>query len=246
MKTELIEKIEEYIQGHLSYAELSAFAAFENVDDLDEKIEWLKNIKTAVGVDGLRTQLQQLLSEDKKTERSKSRTIIMKPARWAIGIAASVLIVVVGYWSMMQHNGKNSDWKNFSFIDPGLPVTMSQTDNYALYDALTYYGEENYKTTIEKLEELQLLGITSDTISYYLGASQYYNGEYQQAASTLLEIADNESSYFQDRAQWLLVFCDLEREQFSEAKIKLQTILNDADHMFYEKAEKLNKTLQSK
>ncbi len=246
MKAEMIHKIEDYLLGDVSYTELESYASSAGVADLDEKIEWVKNAGIAIEADGLRNQIKQLLSKEEGAvaPKRKARVISMKPARWIMGIAASALILIAGYWAFFSLSGLNDTYAAYEYVDPGLPVVMSHSDNYELYDALSYYSEENYKVTIEKLTDLQSNNISSDTISFYLGASQLYEGDPKSASVELQKIFIYPASIFQKRAEWLLIMCALRQDNIEAARSQIITLISNTDHPFYVKALALKEELE--
>lgn len=246
MKSEWIEKIETYIQGEISRQALEDYATAEQIEDLEEKISWVRNVGIAIEADGLRTQVKQLLAEDKGQQQTPVETKVFRltSTRWIVGIAASVLLLIGAFWIFTADRGTNQLYAAYEYIDPGLPVVMSSTDDYELFDALTYYGEENYKVTIEKLIAMQLKGRESDTISYYLGASQLYNGDPRTARKTLEKVVKSSASKFTEKAEWLIVMCALRENNITLAKGQLNRILDHPEHEFYSIAQKLKNELE--
>lgn len=241
MNVDHIQKIDEYIQGEITYDELSAYAQAHGLEDLEEKIEWVRRAGIAVEAHGVRDQIQQIMSRADEAGASKQtgRVISMKPPKWIIGIAASALLVLAGYLVFFGENQYDKQFAAYEYVDPGLPVVMSQSDNYALYDALSYFGEENYKVSIEKLSGMQAEGTDTDTISFYLGASLLYEDQPQSAQSELQKVIDTPSSKFTEKAEWLLVMCALKSEDVESAKSQLNSIVSDPDHTFHERAKEL-------
>ncbi len=248
MKAEEIQKIDEFIQGEITYPQLIAYAESVGLTNVDEKIEWVRNAGIAIEADGVRHQLKDLIAktEDKGSSNKEARVLSMKPIRWVIGIAASALVLVTGYWALFQQDGMANQYAAYEYVDPGLPVVMSQSSNYALYDALSYYSEENYKKTIEKLLILQDEGESSDTILFYLGASQLYNQDPHSAQTTLNSVLEYPDSKFIEKTEWLLVMCALKENDTALAKSQLNKIANNANHLFNRKALDLQKTLDQK
>ncbi len=241
MNVEDIQKIDEYIQGEITFDELSAYAQTHNLEDLEEKIAWVRRAGIAVEAQGVRDQIQQIMSraDEVSTAKQTGRVISMKPPKWIIGIAASALIVLAGYLVFFGENNYDNQFAAYEYVDPGLPVVMSQSDNYALYDALSYFGEENYKVSIEKLSAMQAEGADTDTISFYLGASLLYEDQPESAQRQLQNVLDTPSSKFTEKAEWLLVMCALKSDDVPGAKSHLNSIVNQTDHSFHGKAKEL-------
>ena len=235
MTAALIAKIEAFLEGRLSKAALQAQAEQEGVTNIDEEIKWFQDSQVAIEAAGLRDQLQEALNQP---EEKKGIIRQLGPLRTGFAIAASILLLVVVYWGIQSDN-TTSLYATYEYVDPGLPVLMSQSDQHQLYDALSYYSEENYTVAAEKLGLLLETGTKSDTISYYLGASLLYQGKTEEAVPALKTLSEDSASPFHLRAQWLLVLAALKEEQLGEAQQLLPIILENQTHPFFEKAKQL-------
>ncbi|MEO0340830.1 MAG: hypothetical protein AAF242_16670, partial [Bacteroidota bacterium] len=165
MDAEFIEHIEDHLTGNISREDLERRAKEHGVSNLDQEIEWYQDSITAIQAAGLRNQLQDVLPKPQKREAKIRR---MGPRRWIMTIAASLLVLVVAYFGFFN-NGGNDLYAQFEYVDPGLPVVMSQSDDYLFNDAMSYFGEGNYKVAEEKLQQIQNSGVSSDTLTYFLG-----------------------------------------------------------------------------
>ncbi len=268
MNPDLLEKIEDFLEHRISKAELENYATENDVQDLDEKIAWFKDSILAIEADGMRNQLQDLFSKEsiridpninttqkpaletlQNVHDGEDKTIVRKinskqPIKWLMGIAATLLLFAVGSYLFSSLNQSDQNrYAEYEYIDPGLPITMSQSDNYELYDALTYYGEENYETAEAKLKKLHSNNPTNDTLSYYLGASQLYQGKTETAKTNFIKVEKNKNSVFNDKAEWLLLVCYLNENNSEKIKESLNKILAQKNHEFKERAEKLKSEL---
>ena len=61
MNVDLIEKIEAHLEGHLTKEALAAEFPDISTKELEEQIAWVKDSQMAIEMDGLRTQLRDLL-----------------------------------------------------------------------------------------------------------------------------------------------------------------------------------------
>jgi len=227
MNTELMEYIEDYLEGRINREELDRKAGeMEEVKDLDEKIQWFRDSQTAIEVAGLRDQLKGVL----------------RSIRTVLAAAASVLIIVVAYWGLNRFQQPGL-YSKYEYVDPGLPVLMSQSEQHQLYDALTYYGEGNYAVAEEKLSDIQAQFAGNDTLYYYLGASRLYQGKTEAARQTLQQVLQQEDSGFAERAEWLMVLSALKDKNREQAKALVQKILDNPEHEFFERAEQLQEEL---
>ena len=242
MKTELIEQIEAFLDGEINRESLQLKAEILGVDDLDENIIWVKNARLAVEADGLRNQLKKTLPKSEE-ETGKIVTLPVNKWKWTVA-AAAVIIVLLGYWGT-NLEGEPTLYAKYKYVDPGLPVLMSQSDDHLLYDALTYYSEGNYEVAEEKLLQIQDQYINNDTLIYYLGASQLYQGKSVSARQTLEKISAKENSKYKQDAEWLIVLTLLREENIDATKSALKVIVASQDHKFLDDATNLLKELTS-
>jgi hypothetical protein len=239
MTDTLIEQIEAFLEGRITRADLEQEAESMGIKDLEAEIQWVKDTQLAVEVDGLRDQLTHLLKEDSQPA-TRSRMRVLRPL---LAVAASVAVLILGYWAWNQQSDGDL-YAQYEYIDPGLPVLMSQSDQHQLYDALTYYGEGQYSVAAEKLESLQSQGMKSDTLSYFLGASRLYAGAAEAAAEPLEQVAAMEGSSYQEKAEWLLVLQALQRKDLASANRRASDIASSDGHAFQVQAEQLLKDLE--
>ena len=239
MSPEFLAQIEAYLEGQISKSELEQLAKPEGITQLDEKIEWFKNSRIAIESAGLRNQLKEILPKPAQ-QTATIRTI--GRFRSIAAIAASVLVIILVYWGM-NSGDTAAPYAKYQYVDPGLPVLMSQSKDHLLYDAMTYYSEENYEVAATKLRQLQAQKLESDTVSYYLGASLLYEGQAAAASETLSPVAALANSTFKQRAEWLLVLAALKEGELEQVKQLLPVILAESEHQFYGLAEQLQAEL---
>ncbi len=235
----IIEKIEAYLEGDISREELQKVAADAGVSNLDQEIEWFKDSQVAIEAAGLRQQLQEVLPKPAKKE---ARVVQLRSIRRVLAVAASVLVIVVAYFGL-NRGGSSSLYADYEYVDPGLPVLMSQSKDHQLYDALSYYSEGDYAVAEEKLQQIQADFPNSDTLSYYLGASLLYQGKTEAAKGPLQEVSSFENSRFHQRADWLLVMTALKEKDLEQAGTLVQRILDTPNHEFLERAKALKEEL---
>ena len=242
MNITLMEHIESYLDGNINRTELEELVEPEEIATLDENIDWFKRSKLAVEVAGLQEQLKEIVSqEEEKKEETKVISTKQNYRTW-YWAAASVVILVAAFFGIYNNQGNLYD--QHLYTDPGLPVLMSQSDQYQLYDAMSYYSEGNYKVAAQKLTALGKASEASDTVSYYLGASLLYQGKVDEAIINLEKVQNITSSSFKEKSDWLLVLANLKDEKIEEVKSDLSKILSNKEHQFYNEATKLESNLK--
>jgi len=233
MSPELIEYIEQFLEGEISKEVLETYAKEAHVEELEEKINWVKQTRIAVEAEGLKDQLSDLFGQQKSKE-TKIRKLGFSKFTWAA--AASILVLIGGYWLINGTNNQNDLFAQFEYKDAGLPVVMGQSSNYQFDDAMTYFVEENYKQAEAKFSAIQN---PSDTVNYFLGASQFYVGKSKLAEAKLQEVANYSSSSFKEKATWLLVLNALKSNDIEKSKRFLSVITNNSNHSFFKEAKAL-------
>jgi hypothetical protein len=234
MNADLLERIEAYLDGRIDRETLEQSATAAGATDLDREIEWLRDSRTAIEAAGLREQLRHTLPA---TAAPTVRRL--RPSRTLLAIAASLLVLVVAALWWLNQPATPALYAEYEYIDPGLPVLMSQSEDYELYDALTYYGEGNYAVAAEKLRGLTGSPADSDTLRFYLGASLLYQGRPEAAQTEFERILAAPDAEFKPRAQWLSVLAALRREDYATARRRLTPILSTPGHPFAEAARNL-------
>ncbi|NRB50113.1 MAG: hypothetical protein HRU41_20720 [Saprospiraceae bacterium] len=238
MNSDQFELIERFLDGEISRKELAEQLSDVSPAALEEEIAMMKSMRIAVEAAGLRDQLTAALP---KAAPKQAKVRSLRSWRQGLAIAASVLVLILAYvfWPKAETEGL---YAQYEYIDPGVPVLMSQSDQHAMYDALTYYSEEDYATAISKLSDLQTQGINNDTITYYLGASYLYQEQANEAIGSLARLTI-EDGPFRARAEWLTTLAALQLEDMDQVRKLLPSILADETHPFHTQAQQLQADL---
>lgn len=239
MNSDQMEQLERFLDGEITRKELEESLADVSAEELAAEITSLQDMRTAIEAAGLRDQLTAVLP---KVTRKPAKVRSMVSWRQGLAIAASVLVLIIAY-VFWPNNGEEAGlYAQYEYIDPGVPVLMSQSDDHAMYDALTYYSEEDYATAISKLAALQGQGHNNDTIAYYLGASYLYERQAEAALESLADLTKREGP-FQARAEWLSALAALQLQDVDKVRALLSAIIADEDHPFHDNAKQLQTDL---
>ncbi len=250
MKTELIALIEAFLDGEIDRETLNQQVQELEVDttELQENIEWVKNARLAIEADGLRKQLKSTLAtleHEREASAAKAKVVNMAVSKWKwTAAAAAIIVFLLAYWGMNLETEPEL-YAKYQYVDPGLPVLMSQSNDHLLYDALTYYSEGNYEVAEEKLLNIQDQYAENDTLNYYLGASQLYLGKTVNALHSLGKVLAKPDAKYKESAEWLSVLAELKDENTAAAADKLKVILSNENHKFIEKARSLKSDLNN-
>ncbi len=234
MNSDQFEQIERFLDGEISKVELQEKLPGLSTETLEAEIASVTNMRTAIEAAGLRDQLAAALP---KTSVQQPKLRRLTNWRQNLAIAASVLVLILAYF-FWPSSSESDLYAKYEYIDPGLPVLMSQSDDHAMYDALTYYSEEDFATAISKLSALQREGLNNDTITYYLAASYLYERQVGAAIENLEPLTTG-SGPFRARAEWLSILAALQLEDIDQVRNLLPSILADENHPFHSNARQL-------
>jgi hypothetical protein len=247
MNTALLETIENYLSGEIDRKQLEAFASINNISNLEDEIEWVKNAQLAIEADGLAAQLKEVLqSNSANLNKGKVIQLSGSKSKYTVFAIAASIVLLFGLLYIFKPSNTQQLYSKYEFVDPGLPVLMSHTHQYDLYDALTYYSEQDYDETITKLSALKEKnkGIYNDTLQFYLGAAQLYNGNPTESMTALSSVIEDNASAFKERAEWLYALANLKNGDIERCKTLLMLIVQNNEHAFYNEAIALQSELK--
>ena len=240
MDPDWIEHIEAYIEGNLTKPELQKYARQHHITTLEEDVQWVRDAHTAVALSGVREQLETIRPASPKEATVRKMT----PSSRIMAIAAGFLLLIFCYVVYTQMERSGSSYEAFAYEDPGIPIQMSQSPNYRLFDALTYYSEGNYEETILLLQDLQTDLPENDTLQYFLGASLLYEDQPVAARRAFEPILNTDNPRFAERIQWLYVLTYLRAGELQSAQTALQPILDQPNHSFFDRAQALSDAIE--
>lgn len=170
------ETIERYLLKQMTTEESANFeASLETDTTLQQQVSEVKNLIRGIEKVSLEEKMEEFHSE------IETNTLINKKTssfyRYAI---AAVFVGAIGLFFFFNQQSTNEKLfaKHFT-PDPGLPTTMSTSDNYAFYEAMVFYKAQDYNTAIKKWELIKTKKPVNDTLNYFLGVANlaYGNGE---------------------------------------------------------------------
>lgn len=193
---EEFEKIEAYLNGDLSKDEILEFETQLNTDTIFRaKFDDIKTVLTGIETQSLKEQLdifhkelsaneQDLLVNDPK----------VKSLHWRKIAVAAILIVGLGSFWLFSGSPNEKLYSEYFTPDPGLPTTMSNTNNYDFYEAMVSYKQGDYKVAIDKWQALQNTKPNNDTLNYFIGVAHLANKN-EKTAISFLENASKNSEF---------------------------------------------------
>lgn len=180
---ELLETIERYLNGNLSTRELDDFNRLLDLDeDFRNQVEDVRTMLFGIEAQSLKEQLNEFheeLPQAKIVKRSpEQRVRFLKYSR--IAAAAAIIIALGSIWFFSTPLNEKLYAKYFK-PDPGLPTTMSSTNNFDFYDAMVSYKHGDYQDAIDKWKILSETKPENDTLNYFLGLAYMANRKEAQA-----------------------------------------------------------------
>lgn len=227
---EEFERIEAYFNGLLSIDDLTIFEKRLNEENgFKSKVDDIKTVLTGIETQALKEQLDVFhkaipqISNGNVSTESKVRHLYWK----RIAIAAALVIAAGSFWFISGNSNERLYAKYFT-PDPGLPTTMSSSDNYAFYEAMVDYKQGKYNTAISKWEILQNSKPKNDTLNYFIGVAHLANKNEETAISFLEEAIKNNEFQFADDAYFYLGLAYLKEGNLEKAKanFKLSNLEN--------------------
>lgn len=244
MQQELLEYIESYLAGTIDRNELEEQAKKLGVQDLDAQIDLHQKTVLAIESESLKLELDHIMAEesagDLRSTTEEDNVVSLFQGKLLPFSMAAAIVVLLGLFFALRPAESSKLYAEFEFEDPGIPVLMSQTSRYELYDAMTYYSERDYQQTIDRLEAIQADGlIWEDTADYYLAVSYLYVGRTGKSIPLLNREARKDDSPFKERAEYLHALALLKAGETDNCKEALSDILAQEEHQFSVQAEEL-------
>ncbi len=214
-----LERIELYLDRSMPDLEKNTFEnELQTNDTLKQKVEEVQLLLEAIETQSLKEKLDEFhsgqdLTPIKSIAKSKTTPLFL----YAIAASIVILISVGGFWVMNQNSNQKLYSKYFN-PDPGLPTTMSASNNFEFYDAMVNYKQEEYSIAINKWSELHDTAPENDTLNYFIGVSYLANKNAEKAISYLETVAQNPESTFNNDAYYYLGLAYLKIDNLEFAK----------------------------
>jgi tetratricopeptide (TPR) repeat protein len=212
---ELFEQIEAYLLDSMTTEERSRFETQLAADpSLQKELELQRQLLAIVSVESFN-------AAPKSAPTQTAKITSISKWYWA---AAAVLIFISGFWFFQNQTATPQKLANQYFSpDPGLPVTMSSSSQYQLYDGMVSYKEADYEKAIAIWKSIATTNRQSDTLQYFIGVAYLNRDQYNDALQQLLPLAEGNSKW-KEKASWYLSITYLKLNQPQKAQKWLQTI----------------------
>ena len=145
---------------------------------------------------------------------------VSKVKFWDFRKIAAAAIIIIGSASFWFFNNSSEEqlYDTYFKPDPGLPTTMSSSDDFVFYDAMVNYKQGDYKTAISKWEKLVIKRPENDTLTYFLGVANLANKNTSEAIDYLNTTVEDTNSVFIQDAYYYLGMAYLKNKDFENAK----------------------------
>jgi tetratricopeptide (TPR) repeat protein len=203
---ELLETIERYLKNEMDTDERIAFekqleedpALRRQVEDTELLFSGIKKAAFKNKLEGIHEDLIQKEAPELSTPK------VFKLNFRKLSIAASILILVGGFWFFNQQPRNEKLFYQYFEPDRGLATTMSETDNYPFNDAMVDYKNTKYELAIPKWEFLLQSKPENDTLNYFLGVAELANANELKAIDYLKKVVENKKGDFTNDAYYYL------------------------------------------
>jgi tetratricopeptide (TPR) repeat protein len=193
---ELLETIERYLNGTLNAQELKDFNRLLDIDeDFKTQVEDVRAMLFGIEAQSLKEQLDEFHDEIPKTNTegiSKQKVRFLRYSK--IAAAAAIIIAVGSIWFFSGEPNEKLYAKYFK-PDPGLPTTMSSTNNFEFYDAMVSYKHGDYKIAIDKWTLLNKQKPENDTLNYFLGVAYLATKNTEEAIPYLERASEADDNF---------------------------------------------------
>ena len=228
---ELLETIERYLNGTLSSHELKDFERLLDIDeDFKAQVEGVKTMLLGIEAQSLKEQLDDFHKEIPITEvQKKLKSQKVRFLNYSkIAAAAAIIIAIGSIWFFSSAPNQKLYAKHFK-PDPGLPTTMSSTNNFDFYDAMVNYKHGDYDLAIEKWRLLNENQPDNDTLNYFIGAAYLANKNEAEAIPFLERATASEDDFvFLNDAYYYLGLAYLKKGNIELAKKQLDLSNTDS------------------
>lgn len=229
---EQLEAVERYINDSMEVNERLAFDQ-KLKEDLVFKtfFEDTKAMLLGIETAALKTELNSFHEEMDGVIQLNTGKQKKGNARFlAFSIAASIAVLLGVLWVLNADTTTNKLYAKHFTPDPGLPTTMSTTNNYDFYEAMVDYKSNKYSTAISKWELILKDKPNNDTLNYFLGVANLAEGKETVALQYLEQAAKNSNSFLRQDIHYYLGLALLKEGNIDAAKENFKKSDNEASN----------------
>lgn len=225
---DLLETIERYYNDSITSDERVVFEKkLQNDPEFKTQVEDIKTLLLGIETQALKEQLNDFHKNIKKIEKN-TRVGFLTFRKFAA--AAAIIITLGGFWFFNKPTNEKLYAKYFK-PDPGLPTTMSSTEEFKFYDAMVNYKRGDYKLAIEKWETLLSHKPQNDTLNYFVGVAYLADKNEKTSIPYLEKTVQQTNSVFKNEAFYYLglAYLKVDNIQLAKENFSQSTINNSED-----------------
>lgn len=231
------ETIEAYLLGTLPHAERLRFESEMAVDDtLRREVEMQRDHTLAVQLGGFTRMLEETRAEQAGIEQRSAKG----PWSYLKYAAAVALVASAAVWWLSRPTLNERLYAEYMVTDPGLPVAMGATDDYAFHDAMVAYKLGDHQEAIDKWTPLLQEDPANDTLRFYIASATLASGDAPAAIPLFEGLGRERASAFRTKAMWYLLLAYVKQGERDRAL----SIALDDDAVYGERVRAIKAELQ--
>lgn len=202
----LLDTIERYLKNTMDTEERHVFEKKLKQDPtLQQQVKDFETILFGVRKAVFKTKAidfhKELINKDSEI---KADTKVFKLNFKYMSIAASIAILIGGFWFFNKPKSNEALFNKYYIEDRGLETNMGESDNYTFDDAMVDYKQKKYNLAINKWSTLLKNKPENDTLNYFLGVAHLANKNENKAINYLKEATKTTESEFLNEAYFYL------------------------------------------
>lgn len=229
---EELEHIERYINKTMTFEESSAFEEkLKSNPDFKNQVEDIRTMLLGIETQALKEKMEEFHEELPKNKIPVKEPSKVKYLNFRKLVAAAAIVIALGSVWYFSGNSNTNLYSKYYSPDPGLPTTMSTSDNFTFYDAMVNYKRKDYTLAISKWEPLLINKPENDTLNYFIGSAYLANGKEELAITYLQKVTQLKENTFKNEAYYYIGLAYLKAENIELAKknLNLSTFDNSKD-----------------
>lgn len=213
------DRIEAYCLKQMSPQQRQQFEnELADNPQLQQQADELKLLIEGIETYALREKMNEFHQSLHPPKPSATRSL--RP--WMYSAVAAVAAVLI-LWLLVDFSNTSEKIYARHFVpDPGLPTTMSTTENFKFFEGMVDYKQKNYQTALNKWLPLLDQKPTNDTLQYFVGVTYLALGETEKALPYIDQALQNKPSIFNQDALYYKALVLVKHGDFDAAQQLLQ------------------------